>query len=170
VDEQIHCTRCRRNQVEDILHCLWSCPRSGRVWSWVRSLLQATSGAPHLNLDLQFHHIFLAEPLDEANGVPERMWKTVRGAVCWILWTSRCNHYMAGEKSSSTSDINKVWGRISRYIQKHWTEKLAKTHQGKITMAEAKEEMILDYGVNTQIWCIQDCRLMLPTRPPSSVR
>jgi hypothetical protein len=165
-DDQTHCTRCRRNQVEDILHCLWSCPRSGKVWNWVNGLLQATSGARDEAVELQFYHIFLAEQMDEGNQIPDRMWKTLRAISCWILWTSRCNHYMAGEKSTSTSDIGRIWARLNRYMQKNWKEKLTKVHRGQLTLTEAIDDMKADYGPNEQVWLIQGCRLLFAPLPP----
>jgi hypothetical protein len=53
IDDQVHCTRCRRNQVEDIHHCIWSCPRSSRVWRWFTTLIQSTSGAKDRVVKLQ---------------------------------------------------------------------------------------------------------------------
>jgi hypothetical protein len=109
LDDSTHCTRYRRNQVEDILHCMWSCPRSGRVWSWIIKLLEVASKAGEKPIVLQFHHVLLAEKLEDQYRVPEKLWQTLQASVSWVLWKARCKHVMENEHTTAKGDIRRTW-------------------------------------------------------------
>jgi hypothetical protein len=65
IDSDTHCTCCY--QVEDILHCIWSCPKSRKVWNWVAN--PSKKQGKYNILVLGFHHFFLAEKLDKQNKI-----------------------------------------------------------------------------------------------------
>jgi hypothetical protein len=166
IDSSVHCTRCRRNQVEDILHCMWSCPKSGKIWRWIAKLLQSASGARNAPVQLQFQHVFFAAELDDSNKVPANLWRVLRAAACWVLWTSRCKHFMVNQKASVLRVKQQIWSRLGVYLKKSWKARIIKIQKKKLTSDEAKEDMEADFGSNLDIWYTHECRLVVPPVPP----
>lgn len=76
-DSQTWCTRCTIDNQEDIVHCIWGCPISQRVWWWVLFLLQISSDSPNSMVTLHMANIFLAQPIQVQHVIPKRLWSLV---------------------------------------------------------------------------------------------
>lgn len=119
-DPQLRCTRCNLEAKEDIIHCVWSCPLSQPCWQWGLGLLQASSDQRHrlggFRGSLEPAHIFVASPLPACWKIPGRFWLILRAVICWQVWKSRNEHFMANRPSDPARTIQKSWHRFSNYV------------------------------------------------------
>jgi hypothetical protein len=152
--------------VEDTLHMIWTCPKSGKVWDWVSKLMQFASEAPDLRLSIAFQHVILAEKLEESNGISKELWVVLRAATCWVLWTHRCKHFMQDTRTTTTVLIQMVWHRLCTYLRKAWEVKMVKVRRKSLDIAQAHEDMVKKFGNNVDIWAIHEIQLVVPPVPP----
>lgn len=108
-DASTWCTRCDGQLREDITHCIWSCPSSFRCWEWGMDLLLAISANHHrtggLQITLSPAHVFLGQPLPVEWQIPRRFWQVLRVVLCWQVWKSRNEHFMANRRSDHRRTI-----------------------------------------------------------------
>lgn len=111
-------------------------------------------------------HVFMASPLPADWGVPERFWLILRAVICWQVWKSRNEHYMADRQSDPPRTIRKAWNRFSMYLRKEWGYLMMKILRGKISLEEAKCIMTSYFGRNREIWDLHGTVLQVPPVPP----
>jgi hypothetical protein len=165
LDAETHCTRCRRRRQEDILHCIWNCPNSLKVWKWVRSLLQEASGGSQ-QVELTCKQVLLADSLPSTIPVPKILWAILRVIRCWEIWKARCQHYMQNQRSSSRSIIRRIWHRLSIYLQLFWRRKKVKMRSKKLTRSKARNQMQKEFGRSRLIWKLVGMELHTTAAPP----
>lgn len=121
-DSQLKCTRCDLGAKEDLVHCIWGCPQSQPCWQWCSTLLTASSGrrVGGLRGSLIPAHVFVASPLPAEWLIPSRFWQILRAVLCWQVWKSPNEHFMANRSSDPRRTIRKTWHRFSMYIRKEW--------------------------------------------------
>lgn len=158
-DIRIRCTRCEMGTKEDISHCIWGCPKSQPCWSWGMELLKACSDQRHrpggFRGSLEPAHVFIAAPLPAEWQIPERLWQLLRAVLCWQIWKSRNEHFMANRPSDPRRTIRKAWHRLSMYFRKEWAYLRRKISTGRINLSEAEAIMQLQFGKNLEIWNLQ---------------
>jgi hypothetical protein len=101
--DKLTCTRCNLGAVEDIKHCIWSCPNSAGVWEWSQKILRLAAADDSITLD--HRQIFLAEEIKGRRDFPKKFWQLLRAVTSWSIWKSRCGHFMEGKKSTTNEII-----------------------------------------------------------------
>lgn len=169
-DPQITCTRCELSIKEDVTHCVWACPPSQACWQWAMGLLSASSGQRHrpggLRCTLVPAHVIVASPLPMDWQIPSRFWILLRAVLCWQVWKSRNEHYMANRRSNPERTIRKTWHRFSMYLRKEWAHLRQKIRNGRLSLAEAEHTMRTQFGNNRDIWELHGLVLQVPPVPP----
>lgn len=169
-DPRVKCTRCNLGVREDILHCVWDCPLSQPYWQWGQAILLASSEQRHrqggLRGSLEPAHVFVASPLPAEWMIPGRMWHILRAVICWQVWKTRNEHYMANRPSDPGRSIRKAWHRFSIYLRKEWAYLRRKIGSGRISLAEAETTMQSYFGKNQEIWKLQGVTIQVPPVPP----
>lgn len=169
-DPCIRCTRCNMGVKEDIIHCVWGCPVSQPCWQWCVGLLANCSAQRHrpggLRGSLEPAHVFVAAPLPADWKIPGRLWLILRAVICWQVWKTRNEHFMANRPSDPQRTIRKSWHRLSMYLRKEWAYLRRKISEGKASLAEAEDIMKLNFGSNQEVWQLRGLVIHVPSVPP----
>jgi hypothetical protein len=132
----------------------------------VRNLLQLAAGEEHIQLELNYQHVLLAEPLQSEVPVPKILWAIVRAISCWEIWKARCRHYMDNQSSTSKNIIRRIWNRLGIYLRLFWKRKKVKICGKKLTRNKARHQMQKEFGKSRQIWKLVQLELHTTTTPP----
>jgi hypothetical protein len=106
----LQCTRCNKNQWEDIAHCIWACKQSQRVWRWAELVLKMASN--YNAVKIGFKQVFFTVPLEGDTHLPFHLWQLLLGICCWQIWKSRCLHFVEQNQTSHEQIIQKSWKRL----------------------------------------------------------
>lgn len=150
-DSATWCTRCTLNVTEDLLHCVWSCPASQRVWQWWEKLLAWVSFGPPGAIRLQPEHVLIAVALPDSWETPCWLWITVGAILCWIVWKDRNSHVFGGDHTNVQRMIALSWHRLSLYVKVAWIELLGKVRLCVGTLTEARDLMAAHFGAMGKI-------------------
>lgn len=165
-DRQTWCTRCDTHEMEDIVHCIWSCPVSREVWKWVNFLLCFSTTHTDRSPLLRSTHVFVAEAFPIHFRIPTHLWAILRAAAAWAIWKDRCNHFLEGSQSSSISIIHKIWFRLRTYLRQSWFDHLTKIRGGRMNLTQAIDHMSELFGSNPEVWAVHAEKLQIPPVPP----
>lgn len=165
-DQQTWCTRCDLREMEDILHCIWFCPISRKVWQWVNHILCLSMTSTDCSPRLRPAHIFVALPLPNQLGIPKHLWDILRAATAWNIWKDRCRHFIDGKRSHPSAVIHQIWARIRIYLRQTWNAYLHKIRLGIMTQSVAIEHMAKAFGRSPEVWAMHEQQLQIPPVPP----
>lgn len=165
-DPRTWCTRCDRQRMEDIIHCIWSCPVSREVWKWVNYVLCISAPLSDRSPLLQPAQIFIAVEFHDHFSIPKQLWATLRATTTWCIWKARCKHFMEGNRCLSTSIIYKIWARLGVYMRQTWNGYLRNIRMGETTRIAALTSMSGAYGTCSEVWEVHEDKLQIPPVPP----
>lgn len=145
-DPTTWCTRCTEGSLEDVAHCIWSCPLSAQCWRWGDFILQEASNGANSRIEIKPEHVFVAHPLPSQWQCPERLWHVLKAILCWQIWKNRNEHYMADQPADAQRVIRKAWARLGIYLRKEWSYLGRRVTLGRMTATEAEALMYTQYG------------------------
>lgn len=119
-----------------------------------------------LQVTLTPAHVLLGQPLPAEWKTPENFWAILRPVLCWQVWKSGNEHFMADRRSDHRRTIRKSWHRIGMYLRKEWRHISKKVHLGRISLIEVTSRMHSQFGSNMEIWDLHGLVLQIPSVPP----
>lgn len=165
-DPETWCSRCNLQVTEDLFHCIWDCPTSRQCWEWCSSILSWVSPGTQAPIRIQPAHVLIAAALPQAWDTPDRLWKTFRAIVCWIIWKDRNCHIFGGEQSNVPRMIALSWHRLSMYVNVAWKTLLKRVRLREVTLPEACSLMADQFGEMGKIWTLHEIQVRVVPVPP----
>lgn len=111
-NQDMWCTRCRTQTLENIPHYIWSFPKSRNIWIWTIDLLEhATPNhkQDHLSLDNALIRVSIGVPLQTCHAIsPFKYSEIIHGVAYWQIWKVRLTFCMEGIWVCQISIVNLI--------------------------------------------------------------
>lgn len=146
------CDRCRGQEHEDILHCIWLCPESMGIWNWVANLLE--HAASHEEpIVLQANEALLGMLLRMGlSSMPVMLWELLKGITCWKIWKSWCSWCREACWLTQQAVANLIWHRLRQYLHIEWHKLTVKCLIGQMEWSQVQTRFIKEFGVDARLY------------------
>jgi hypothetical protein len=164
-DRRTWCERCTLQSHEDLLHLLWSCPESEKIWTWVREVLILT-GRLKGNFSFTAAQALLGAKIDNAGRTfPYKLWEVIRGHAVWEIWVSRDRLHFDKHPVSFQEVVYSIWSMLRQYVRIDWMALEEKVDNKTLTLDDAQVSIKYNFGDCEQFFSVSSAGIRIEYSP-----
>jgi hypothetical protein len=164
-DERTWCERCPLKIHEDLLHLLWHCPESERIWNWVKEMMIATGNLKESFLFNAAQALLGAKIVNAGKTFPYKLWEVIRGHTVWEIWLSRDRLHFDKQEVSFQEVVYNIWSVLRQYVKIDWDVLEGKVAKQLITLEDAVLAITFDFGNCKQFFTVNSDGIRIEYQP-----